>query len=245
MQAAEHALPLDNGGLSSPLARSLYIAVVALMTGIVLLGFWPFYAALPSGGSGAHWIIYLHAAVFSGWMLLLFAQVILVYRRQARVHQRLGRIGIYYGLLVLLLGLVVTFVAPIQGVLAGRSSLDEAAGFLILPLGDMLLFAGFFAAGIAYRRRKELHKRLMVLATIALIFPAAARIGADTGLWAVLAIWLLPLCLVLAHDAVTRRRVEPVYVVGTVVFLVAFARIELMDSALWLALGRRLVTMFM
>ncbi len=51
----------------------------------------------------------------------------------------------------------------------------HAAGFLVLPIGDMILFGGFFAAGIAGRRRRELHTRLMLLATVALLFAPTNR----------------------------------------------------------------------
>lgn len=241
MRTAVPPLQMEAGGLASLVARSAHIVIVSVMTIIVLLGFWPFYSSLLRGGTGAHWIIYLHAAVFSGWMVLLATQVVLVFRRRVGMHQRLGRAGIFYGFVVLVLGLVITVAAPIQHVIAGRSTLDEAAGFLILPLGDMLLFGGFFAAGIVYRKKKELHKRLMVLATMALLFAPAARIGGDMGPWAVLLIWLLPLGLAVAHDAVFQRRVERVYVFGAAVLLVAFARIGLMESEMWLGVGRQLL----
>jgi hypothetical protein len=42
-------------------------------------------------------------------------------------------------------------------------------GFLVLPIGDMLLFGGFFIAGIRARRQREAHRRLMVLAAVALM----------------------------------------------------------------------------
>jgi hypothetical protein len=244
MSGAAPALPLDGGSLEAFVRRGFYTALVVLMTGIVVLGFWPFYAGLFTGGPSAHWIIYLHAAVFSGWMVLLFVQVVLVLRRRVAVHQRLGRAGIYYGVLMLVLGLIITIAAPAMNVANGRSSLDEAAGFLVLPLGDMLMFGAFFGAGVAYRRNKELHKRLMLLATIALLFAPAARAGADAGMLAVLGIWLLPLALAMAWDAYTRRRVEPVYIAGVVVFLAAFARIGLMESELWLPIGRWLLSPF-
>jgi hypothetical protein len=231
-------------GTRSLPTRALYVAIVIVMTSIVLAGFWPFYSAIPGGGTGAHWVLYLHAAVFSGWMVLLFTQVVLVFRRKIRVHQGLGQLAIYYGLLVLVLGVVVTITEPARHVMTGSATLDEAAGFLLLPLVDMVLFAGFFGAGMMFRRQKEIHKRLMVLATVALLFAPAARIGAETGHLAVLAVWLLPLCMAIAHDAATRRRLEPVYVVGAVMFLVAYARVEMMESESWLSIARPLVAMF-
>jgi hypothetical protein len=48
---------------------------------------------------------------------------------------------------------------------------------VIIPLGDMVLFAGFFIPAVIYRRRPEIHKRLMLLATTALLFAAAGRMS--------------------------------------------------------------------
>jgi len=226
-------------------ARGFYVAVVLVMTVTVVLGFWPFYAGLLGGGRRAHWVIYLHGALASGWILLLLAQVVLVFRRQVRVHQKLGKVGIYYALVVLAAGVAVTLVAPVLSVAEGRATLDEAAGFLILPIGDLLLFAGFFGAGISYRRNRELHKRLMLLAALAFVFPAAARLGGEAGLLVVLLIWLFPLLLAMGHDLATRARVAPVYFLGLGVLLVASARVLLMESEVWLVVGRWILASLM
>jgi len=220
------------------------LGLVAVMMAIVLAGFWPYFSALPSGPK-AHWIIHVHAAVFSGWMLLYLAQVWLVYRRRVRAHQALGRFGIYYGILVLLFGVFVTFAAPVLNVQEGRSTLDEAAGFLVLPIGDMLLFGGFFAAGIAWRRQRDVHKRLMLLATVALLFAPAARFAGAGGVPAILLLWLTPVALAIVHDVVTVRRVDRIYIVGLAVFLVAVTRVGLMESEYWLPTGRAIIQMFL
>ncbi len=94
---------------------------------------------------------------------------------------------------------------------------DGAAAFLVEPLGDMVLFGGFFALGIHFRRRREWHRRLMILASVALVYPAAARLAGPLGLGAgaVLGTWLLPLAGILFHEGITRRRIHPVYLVET------------------------------
>jgi hypothetical protein len=145
---------------------------------------------------------------------------------------------------LLMLGLAVTFVTTSQSVASGASSADQAAGFLVLPVGDMLLFAGFFGAGIYYRQRRELHRRLMILASIVLIFPAAARLAGDVSMAAVLAVWLLPLGVIILHEVLTLRRVHRVYLAGAAVLLVAFARIALMENESWLVIGRWLLDPF-
>ncbi len=43
---------------------------------------------------------------------------------------------------------------------------SDPLAFLIIGLGDLLLFLVFFALGFYYRSKPEIHKRLMLLATI-------------------------------------------------------------------------------
>jgi hypothetical protein len=223
--------------------RLLPLALALAMTATVLAGFRPFYAGLFEGAAPGHWLIGLHAAVFSLWLVLLLAQVSLVALRRVDLHRRLGMAGVGLGLLVFATGIAITVVGPVLAVEAGRMTFDEAAGFLILPIGDMALFAGFFAAGIAQRRRPEIHKRLMILAAIALVFPAAARIGGES-LALALAIWLLPLAIAMLHEWSSARRISPVYLAGAAILLLAFARIAWMDAPSWLAIGRPLLALF-
>ncbi len=220
------------------------MAIVLSMYAIVLAGFWPYYRALP-GGTGASGVVHLHAAVFSGWMLLLLAQVILVLRGRVGTHRRLGRLGIGYAVLLLVLGAAVTVVTSVQGVVEGRDAFDDVAAFLLLPLGDLVLFGGFFSAGIALRRRRELHSRLMLLAAVALIFPGAARLAGNHGALAVLAVWLLPLGLAIGRDWHFLGRIERVYLFGLAVLLLAYTRVWLMDSGVWLPVGRALLRAFL
>ena len=234
-----------SGRGASPPVRGFYVWITVLLSAMVLLGFWPYFSGLASGKARTYWIVHLHAAVFAGWLALLFLQASLVLRRRTDLHRQLGRFGVAYGSLVLVLGLVVAIAAPVLSVRDGRWTLDEAAAFLLLPLGDMLLFAGFFAAAVAWRRQRELHKRLMVLATIVMVYPAAARFAFDFGPGAVLAAWLLPLLIAMGHDFRVRGRVEPVYLVGLGVLVVAFTRIWLMGTEAWRGIGRNILSVWL
>src|SRR5207253_1731970 len=48
--------------------------------------------------------------------------------------------------------------------------------FLTIALGDMLVFASLVGAAFYFRRRADTHKRLMLLATIAILAAAVARL---------------------------------------------------------------------
>lgn len=226
--------------------RGFHVAMAVLMTGIVIVGFWPtYFGQVLSGTLDKPWIIHVHGLVFLGWMALLLTQVTLVFRGRRDLHRRLGRVGIGYGALVLGLGLVITVAAPVMRVVAGDWTPDRAASFLILPLGDMVLFATLFGAAIGYRRRPEVHKRLMVLATVALLFAPAARIAGASGPAVLLPIWLAPVAIAMAHDVWSRRRVHGAYIAGTVFLLVGFLRVLVRDSPEWLRVGHAILGVFL
>lgn len=229
-----------NPGRARPIP-GFHFGLAVLMSIVVLLGFRPYYAGLLTGTLDAHPIIHVHAAVFTGWLVLLLVQAWLVHSRRVGVHQRLGKAGMYYGFALLLFGAFIAFAVPALNVTSGAMTLDEAAGFLVLPIGDMLLFGGFFAAGMRARRDREAHRRLMILAAVALVFPGAARFAFDAGPLAILGLWLLPLFAAMAHDVYVRGRVHRLYWIGLAVLLAGFSRVALMEAEPWLVIGRRVI----
>ena len=209
---------------------------------MVVVGFWPsYFGPLMRGGVTRPWIIHLHGAVFSGWMALLLLQVSLASTGRVRLHRRVGSIGIAYGALVLGLGIVVSFAAPVLHVRAGEWTIDRAAGFMLLPLVDMILFAAFFGAAVAYRHKPEMHKRLILAATVALAFAGAFRLPFQSPL-VFLVVWLSPMGVAMVFDVITRGRVHMVNVVSTGVLAVAFVRLFYVESETWLVIGRALLT---
>jgi hypothetical protein len=174
-------------------------------------------------------------------MILLIAQVIFAARGHLTTHRKVGSIGIVYGGVVLIMGLIVTFAAPVLHVRADEWSIDRAAAFIPVALGDMVLFGGFFGGAIAYRRRPEVHKRLIVLATVALAFAAAGRMIAFIGFLPALVVWLSPLVAAMVYDRITRRRVHPAYWIGLASLLVFLPRLAAGASETWMRVGRAIL----
>ena len=225
--------------------RRFYVAITLILSAMVIRGFWPsYFGPLLSGGASRPWVIHVHGAVFTGWMVLLVAQVSLVATGRVRLHRRVGNVGIAYGVLVLVIGLVVSFAAPVLHVHAGEWTVDRAAGFLLLPLVDMVLFGGFFGAAVAYRRRPEIHKRLILAATVALAFAAVARMAFVSPV-VFLLVWLSPLFAAMAFDVFSKRRIHPVHFISVAVMAVAFVRIFFVESEGWLTVGRALLAPFL
>jgi hypothetical protein len=226
---------------SNELKRFFYVLAALLVCAIVATGFGPrFYAVLVLGESRP-WIIHVHGAVYVGWLVLLVAQGLLAARGKLALHRRIGNFGIAYGVLVILVGLTVTFVAPALHVRAGEWTMDRAAGFLTIPLGDMVLFGSAFGAAIVYRHRPEIHKRLMLLASVALMFAAVGRVWFVHNMVVELLLWYLPVAVAIGYDLYTRRRIHPVYLIGVIVMAAGLLRIPFGQSETWLPLGRALL----
>jgi len=120
--------------------RRFYVALAVYLLAMILVGFWPsYYGPLVRGAARVPIILHVHGAIFIGWMLLLIAQTVFAARGELRTHRALGTFGIGYGTVVWLMGLLVSFVAPVINVQSGRWTVPEAAAFFPIPFGDMVL----------------------------------------------------------------------------------------------------------
>jgi hypothetical protein len=245
-----------NAAVTTPASRApiavarprsrFYLGLTALMVGIVLVGFWPsYFGPMLQGNIARPLVIQLHGLVFVGWMALLVAQVVLVARGQVHLHRQLGRLGVAYGCAVIVMGLVVGVAAPVMKVRAGEWDHDRGAAFLLVTLGDMVLFGSLFGAAVAQRHRPAVHKRLMVAATVALLFAAVGRMPYITSALVLTLIWFSPLLAGMAYDVMTSRRVHPTWIISAVFLFVGGLRLLVSTSETWLRIGRPLLDAFL
>ena len=209
--------------MSPPLAatRRFYIGVGLLVAVIAFVGFWPtYFGPLLAGTVDKIPLIHFHAAVYVGWLLIFITQTVFAARRRVDLHITLGTIGIGYGVFVVIVGLLVGFGMFAVRVQAG--AVDEARDRLVGPLFDMAVFTPLFAAAVYYRRKPELHKRLMIVATTTLLVAAVVRmrfLGNPGNDVLVLLVWSSPILLAMGYDFAKRRILHPVYVLGLVVLV--------------------------
>jgi len=226
-------------------ARSyFYVGVSVLIVATVAAGFAPSFYLIAVDGKPRPWIMHVHAAVYVGWLALLVCQVVLAARGKLAAHRQVGTLGIYYAGLVWILGIIVSFAASAAHVRAGEWSLEEAVTFLTIPLGDMVLFGSFFGAAIVYRGRPEVHKRLVLLACVAIMFAGASRLGYVLSTPVQILVWYLPVLAGMAYDLQRRGRVHAVYWIGAAVMGVALLRIPFGSTELWHGIGRPLLLPF-
>ena len=125
-----------------------------------------FHAPLPS------FIIHLHGAAFSCWILLLVTQTSLVSAGRVGVHRRLGIAGFFLACLMVFLGVLAATDSLVRhGGPPGR----DVQAFYIVPLTDMVIFATLIFFAFRARSNPATHKRLILIATIGLTIAAIAR----------------------------------------------------------------------
>ena len=117
-------------------------------------------------------LLILHGMVFSSWLALFVTQTTLVATKRTRIHMKLGVAG---GVIAALMIIIGTLTAIVRA--KGPSPLPNVnpLSFLTIPLGDMLVFGILVSAAFYFRRMLDTHKRLMLLASIALLPAGVAR----------------------------------------------------------------------
>ena len=182
----------------------------------------------------------VHGVVFTAWIVLLVTQARLVARGRLDLHRRLGAFGALLAMLMVVLGTIGALIAARRP--GGFVEVPiPPLQFLAVPIFEMVLFPAFVAIGLASRREPQAHKRWMLLATLAILTAAVARIpiierlgppayfaGVDLFIVA-LAIW----------DFRTRGRLHPATLWGGLVLIVSQPlRLVVSGTKGWLAFAR-------
>jgi hypothetical protein len=213
-------------------------SIIAVFVGFARSYFLKGYFGAPPLGP----LVHLHGLVFTGWILLFFAQTALVARNRVRIHRRLGVGGAVWAALLVMVGLATAVASARRNVAAGGAN---TLAFLAIPLTDMLVFAILATAGIFYRRHPETHKRLMLVATIGLLSAAVARWPLAIMQKGPVAFFLVTDLFLLAgigYDLASRRRIHPAYVWGGLLLLISQpVRLAINHTDAWQAFARSLV----
>lgn len=190
-----------------------YAATCTLLAVIVAAGFGPGYIGAMLSNVANPLILHFHAAVFGGWIVLFTTQALLPAIGRVDLHRKLGKFGIGYAVFLVIVGLATTVNRVAFHFNAGEEAFAKA--FLIAPLSDMIFFPIFFTAAIAYRHKPEIHKRLMLVATVMLTIAAVARMTfLPVSYFVFVAVWLSPIYLAMAYDYYRKRIIHPAYVIG-------------------------------
>jgi hypothetical protein len=217
------------GGTQRRTESWFYIGFALFMILLSIIGFGPSIIDQANRNAPPTVLVMLHGLAVVLLLLLFLTQVILVATGRTVVHQRIGKLG----LVVVPLMIVVSYLALID---FGRRGHDlsgdviralsrtgsrpfDSAG-LVFPLGELLAFGAVFTAGLLYRRRPQIHKRLMTLAMVPILTePILHFVGQLAGHWPRLQGMgpafsipgsLLLLTVPAVFDLLSQRRVHPV-----------------------------------
>jgi hypothetical protein len=229
--------------LASSWGRAFYFVMALLVAAVVVYGFsHTVDQNLLHPPSPRPAILYLHAVLFTGWLLFFIVQSGLVRTRNVQLHRRLGWCGLAMGIAIPIVG-VATAIA--MGRLHTREGATDAAPSLIVPLFDMVAFSVAFGLAFHWRTRPEFHRRAMLIASCALSAAAFGRFpnAAFADTWFYTGVDALVLLGVL-RDLLVVRRVHPVYIYGLPLLVLGqvVAKIPLVNhSPLWLGIAHRLL----
>ena len=220
-----------------------YLGMAIAATAVVFGGFAPTYylksfAAVTQYPGSAPvspslpLLIRLHAMVSTTWLVLLLAQTTLVTAGRTDLHRRLGITGTVVAPLLAVLGVMTAIRGARDGWNPG-GPFPDSLGFLVVTLGDILLFSSFVAAGFYYRRQRELHKRLMVLGTLAgLMWPAITRMPyVAPRLLPMFGLLFLLVIAMPVRDYLAQRRVHPISIWGSVAIVASFPIRQLIGTS--------------
>lgn len=116
-------------------------------------------------------VVHVHAVVFSAWMFILTAQVLLVLRDRVSLHRKLGWFAAGWACVMAVLGpwAVMDSLAVNLGLPNGDPP------FLSVNIVDLVGFLVLLAWGISLRKNAAAHRRIMILSTVSLADPGFSR----------------------------------------------------------------------
>lgn len=202
------------------LGQYFYLFMSLLIVAVIVYGF-----SFTIGKNLMHpavprpWILYVHATVFSGWLVFFTLQSTLVRSRKVKSHRRLGWFGLALGTLIPIIGVSTAIVMGRFNTVSLHAT--HAESDLIIPLFDMVCFTSTFPLAFYWRKKPELHRRLMLVATCALTAAGFGRFPER-----ILPAYLfyagvdLLILLGIARDVIVNRTVHRVYLFALPPFIV-------------------------
>jgi hypothetical protein len=228
--------------------RKIYWVWIGLVWAAILAGFGMDLARYLGEAPTPPFILHLHAAVYVLWLGLVTLQILWVELGKVRRHKQLGWLTVAVSAVMVPLGLTAALVDQARQV----THPDYAPQFLALEFEEMFAFSVFMIAGVVFRRKPAAHKRLMILAAVAISDAGFARIWLIgikleiPGLWGWWLQYYWGIFLILlamgAWDLWRRGRVHPALLFGATLLWVGEIITAMLNfSPQWRELMVRLV----
>ena len=137
----------------------------------VLAGFGVDFPRFLHESPPAPFVVRVHAFVFSTWLLILTAQVLLVLRDRLAWHRRLGWFAAGWACLMAVLGPWAVMASQAAD-LHGPENDPPFLSVNIVDIGGLLVL---LAVGIVLRKNPAAHKRMIMMSMVAIADPGFAR----------------------------------------------------------------------
>lgn len=217
--------------------RYFYFFMSLLVAAIVIYGF---SHTVDQNLIQAHparpWLLWVHATLFSAWVAFFILQTSLVRTRNVSIHRTLGWFGAGLAVAMTVVGIATAIVMRRFDMRFLPADVAGPAAFLIVPFFDIAGFTVFFWLAVRWRRKPELHRRLMLIATCVLTAAAWGRMPnpAFAYVWFYSGVDALIL-LGVFRDLFVMRRVHRVYWIALPVLVAAqvFVMRTLLGLAPW------------
>ena len=230
-------------------ATSFYLGMALAGLIVAATGFSTTYV-LPIARSSfsAPWYVHVHGAACLGWLLLVIVQSQHVLAGRTPLHRNLGKAALPLAVTLWAAGIATGHWAsardlPSQGAAAKTAFLGTMTG--------LTLFLIIVGAAIAWRKRPDWHKRMILLATIHVLWPAFFRLRhllpdvPRPEIWLAVVVAYSPILVAAIRDRRRYGKVHPVWLFIAPA-LVAEQSIEFayFDSAPWRRLGQAAFDLF-
>jgi hypothetical protein len=121
-------------------------------------------------------LAHLHGVLMTGWVMLFAAQATLIRKGRVVLHRRLGIFGAALAPVIVIVG-TLTVAAAIERRFPDVGLARFGRVFVEFDGLSLWVFGALVLAAVKWRRRSDVHKRLMLCATVALLPPAVGRIA--------------------------------------------------------------------
>jgi hypothetical protein len=189
-------------------------------------------------------LLSIHAVVFSTWILFFIFQSALVRTHHVPLHRLTGWFGVALGGTMAVVGIATAITMTRFD--AAKLHETDAAAFMIIPFFDITCFTISFALAIYWRKRKEFHRRLVLIASCALTAAAFGRFPPQILPHVVFYSGVDFLILLgVARDLIVDRRVHrvylyalPLFIIGQIIVTYTFIH----ESVYWLKIANAILS---
>ena len=229
---------------------SLYTVIGVIGLAAVLIGFSKtFIFPVANATFQAPLIIYVHGFLALSWIVLFLFQAFLIKAENWTLHMTMGMLG-----LLIAVGVAVTI--PIAGGYQVEKDLaqglgDTAVSGILGTFTSSLMFISLVLVGLHYRKSPEVHNRLMLLATIVVLWPAWFRFRhlfpsiPNPEIWFALVLADSLIIVAWIWDKFTNGRIHPTLLfVGSFVIIEQTFEVLTFDTEPWRAIAKMLYALY-